>query len=61
MLPMNYKTEEIVHGKLETIFHPNIKEAKEWQHSGFDVKLFRKDGEGWVESGSVELKLMELV
>ena len=53
-----YKTEELIAGKLDVVMHPNIVEAKEWQSSGIDVKVLRKEGEGWVESGAVKLELM---
>lgn len=53
-----YKTEELIDGKLDVVMHPNIIEAKEWQASGIDVKVLRKEGEGWVESGAVKLELM---
>jgi hypothetical protein len=53
-----YKTEEVICGKVDVVFHPNIVEAKEWQSTGIDTKVLYRDGSNWVESGTTVLELM---
>ena len=53
-----YKTEEMICGKLEEVFHANVIEAIDWKSAGIDTKVFYRDGSNWIESGSTKLELM---
>jgi hypothetical protein len=57
---MQYKTVEWLQDyKMDdVVYHKNIIEAKEWQSKGIDTKLFRKEGDQWIESGVTKLELL---
>jgi hypothetical protein len=57
---MKYKTVEWLpdYKMDDVVFHPNIIEAKEWQSKGIDTRLFRKEGDQWIESGITKLELL---
>lgn len=53
-----YKTEQMIYGKLDVVFHRNAIEAADWKSQGMDTKVFYQDGANWVESGTTKLELM---
>lgn len=55
---MNYKTEEMMDGKIDIVFHENLAIAADWMKAGINVRLFRQDGVLWIESGTAELELL---